>query len=75
MSSHKSFRGKMCESGGVLQKMRISTIHLSTLGVTQSTILRVRNRVRGTGANTRRLDQGRKGIQTQLKTDFCVYEP
>jgi hypothetical protein len=32
MSSNKSFRGKMYESGGVLRKMRISTVHLSTLG-------------------------------------------
>jgi transposase len=45
------------------------------LGVTQSTILKVQNRVKGTGANTRRLGQGRKRIQTQLKTDFCAYEP
>jgi transposase len=34
------------------------------LGVIQSTILRVQNRVRGTGDNTRRLGQGRKRIQT-----------
>jgi hypothetical protein len=32
MSSNKSYRGKMCDGGGVLRKMRISTIHLSTLG-------------------------------------------
>jgi hypothetical protein len=75
MSSNKSFRGKMCDGGGVLRKMRISPIHLSTLGGDSSTILRVQNRVRGTGANTRRVGQGRKRIQTQLKTNFCAYEP
>jgi transposase len=44
------------------------------LGITQSTILSVQIRVRGTGGNTRSLGQGRKRIQTQLKTDFCAYE-
>jgi transcriptional regulator with XRE-family HTH domain len=36
------------------------------LGVTQSTILRVQNRVRGTGANTRRLEKGYNAAQDRF---------